>query len=222
MTRAAHEARRTRIAERVANGEPITKVAVDEGISRQRVSQIIHERGLYIGESRQIVRQRGERETMTALANAGHGPDQIALRLGRARDSVRSSLRRVGVRFPKPERVPQHGTHYEYSYGHCRCEPCRAAQAAYQRVVLSGPAGKRAAERVRAYIARHPERRAAWLAVDRALRNGQLIKPSRCACGRNARVNAHHDDYARPLDVLWLCGVCHKARHATLKRQLAA
>lgn len=221
MTRAAHEARRTRIAERVANGEPITRVAVDEGISRQRVSQIIHERGLYIGESRQIVRHRGERETMKALANAGLGPDRIASWFGRSRDSVRSSLRRVGVRFTQPERVPRHGTASEYN-AKCRCEPCRAAHAAYHRAYKSGPARERESERVRAYIARHPERRAAWQAVDRALRNGQLIKPSRCACGRNARVNAHHDDYARPLDVLWLCGVCHKARHATLKRQLAA
>jgi hypothetical protein len=71
-------------------------------------------------------------------------------------------------------------------------------------------------------------RQAAYL-VDRALANGELTKPARCQeCGAEAgqprgirhwadhawrrgaitMVEAHHADYGRPLDVVWLCGPC--------------
>jgi hypothetical protein len=29
---------------------------------------------------------------------------------------------------------------------------------------------------------------------------------------------AHHDDYDKPLDVMWLCQPCHKQRHKELKQ----
>lgn len=32
-------------------------------------------------------------------------------------------------------------------------------------------------------------------------------------CGTNERVHAHHSDYAKPLDVRWLCFVCHQKTH---------
>jgi hypothetical protein len=31
-------------------------------------------------------------------------------------------------------------------------------------------------------------------------------------------VDAHHDDYARPLDVTWLCRRHHQQRHAEMRR----
>jgi hypothetical protein len=33
------------------------------------------------------------------------------------------------------------------------------------------------------------------------------------------RIHAHHDDYSKPLDVMWLCALHHKARHAELREQ---
>ena len=59
---------------------------------------------------------------------------------------------------------------------------------------------------------------AAHYAVNRAVKNGDLIKPKICTvCGKNpgknkrgrSNLQAHHEDYARPLDVEWLCVVCH-------------
>lgn len=51
-----------------------------------------------------------------------------------------------------------------------------------------------------------------------AVASGKLIKPELCEeCGfptRPERLHGHHEDYARPLDVLWLCDLCHHKRHS--------
>jgi hypothetical protein len=61
--------------------------------------------------------------------------------------------------------------------------------------------------------------RAKWL-VQKAVQRGKIDKPSRCQmCGRlfpPHKLQAHHHDYARPLDVSWYCGLCHKAVHKKL------
>lgn len=53
-------------------------------------------------------------------------------------------------------------------------------------------------------------------AVAVALKNGSLQKQSCCMCGSIMSI-AHHDDYTRPLDVMWLCTIHHKSRHFFLK-----
>src|ERR1017187_6135005 len=45
-----------------------------------------------------------------------------------------------------------------------------------------------------------------------ALGSGKLVKPLACACG-NPKIEAHHPDYSKPLDVEWLCHPCHDALH---------
>lgn len=53
--------------------------------------------------------------------------------------------------------------------------------------------------------------------VGRALRRGDLVRPEACErCGRVQRIEGHHHDYTKPLEVEWLCGYCHKAEHARL------
>lgn len=51
-------------------------------------------------------------------------------------------------------------------------------------------------------------------AVAHAIKTGKLIKKSCVTCRRKAV--AHHDDYNKPLDVVWLCEVHHKARHRAI------
>lgn len=67
--------------------------------------------------------------------------------------------------------------------------------------------------RTLAYKRADRQRASAHRAVARAVADGSLVKPERCRCGSTKRLNAHHEDYARPFDVSWLCGVCHSARH---------
>lgn len=43
-----------------------------------------------------------------------------------------------------------------------------------------------------------------------ALRSGRLVRPDHCVkCGLVCKPEAHHPDYDKPLEVVWLCRVCH-------------
>lgn len=65
----------------------------------------------------------------------------------------------------------------------------------------------------KAYRERNPERYKAQTAVNNAVRDGKLIKPARCGCGGPGKVQAYHDDYSKPLEVRWMCHVCHEREH---------
>lgn len=69
-------------------------------------------------------------------------------------------------------------------------------------------------ERAKAWNAAHPDRlrlmNEAGRKVQAALRGGVLVRPDTCeACGVQARIEAAHHDYAKPLEVRWLCRSCH-------------
>jgi len=74
----------------------------------------------------------------------------------------------------------------------------------------------------REYIARKrstPEGRMkikANSAVTNAVRDKRLTKPEECSvCYRtDKRIEAHHDDYSKPLEVRWLCSQCHRRQDA--------
>jgi hypothetical protein len=59
-----------------------------------------------------------------------------------------------------------------------------------------------------------PEKPRAREAVRSALRKGQIVRPSRCQhCNQECKPQAHHEDYSKPLDVVWLCVSCHTQIH---------
>ena len=47
-------------------------------------------------------------------------------------------------------------------------------------------------------------------------RRGRLSVQPCEMCGRPGQ--AHHDDYDKPLDVRWLCTVCHAEHHTKERR----
>ena len=61
-------------------------------------------------------------------------------------------------------------------------------------------------------IAKWPERQKARNAVNHAVRTGKIIKPVACdECGTGGRIEGHHTDYTKPLEVSWLCTGCHSS-----------
>ena len=60
-----------------------------------------------------------------------------------------------------------------------------------------------------------PEKRAARIAVGNAVRDGAILRPTECEiCSASADLHGHHDDYSRPLEVMWVCTACHALIHA--------
>lgn len=69
-------------------------------------------------------------------------------------------------------------------------------------------------ERCREYKRKNPEKARAHQYVLWAIRLNVIQKPSVCQmCGMNKKLEAHHKDYSKPLDVLWVCKICHEYEH---------
>lgn len=72
---------------------------------------------------------------------------------------------------------------------------------------------------------RHPiemQKEQARALTQKAIRSGILKRPSTCPECNTAKfqIHAHHEDYSKPLEILWLCASCHTTLHA--KRRAAA
>lgn len=58
---------------------------------------------------------------------------------------------------------------------------------------------------------------------EKAVKRGDIVRPDACEeCGEappfkdgRSPIQAHHDDYNKPLEVRWLCQRCHHAWHKT-------
>ena len=85
------------------------------------------------------------------------------------------------------------------------------ARKAYQKTEAGKLAKKKAMD---AYHKRYPMTYAAHVIAGNAIRDGKLIPASCCSiCGSTEKIEGHHDDYTKPLDIRWLCEQCHKAWH---------
>lgn len=83
----------------------------------------------------------------------------------------------------------------------------------YDKMRSSMPHRRALAKQVQdEYRAKYPQRVKANALVNNAVRDGRLKKQPCWVCGEKAV--AHHPDYDRPLDVVWLCQPHHKQTHA--------
>lgn len=155
-------------------------------------------------------------------------------------DAVKTCTR-CGVTLPIdkfPKRKSHNGNYYPSSI----CKPCRSAEAS--EWARNNPLKRKEnwrrhaeqnresyAEANRLYYRRHRETRmeslqrywasnpgklAARHAVAYAIQTGSLKRLPCEQCGSQQRVHAHHQDYSKPLEVKWLCSLCHgKARRAS-------
>ena len=67
---------------------------------------------------------------------------------------------------------------------------------------------------IRKWRQRNPQQAKAHRTLSHAVWKRKIIKPDKCSlCGQMAKVQGHHEDYSKPLDVLWICFDCHLAKH---------
>ncbi len=64
------------------------------------------------------------------------------------------------------------------------------------------------------YRRKFPMKKRAQEAVKLALLRGRMQRPGVCSnCPETRHLVAHHSDYAKPLEVTWLCRSCHQKWH---------
>ncbi len=109
----------------------------------------------------------------------------------------------------------------------CWCERVRTrrrtnpAVQEYDRNRAKLPHRKEAARRITInWRADNPEKWAAHIAVNNALRAGK-IKREPCLFCSDTKTHAHHTDYSKPLHVRWVCAKCHHRMHALLHHEAA-
>jgi hypothetical protein len=114
----------------------------------------------------------------------------------------------------------------ETSCSRCNVMPCRAPGQAYcfdchaqANREYRRRHRRKVNTRERARYARDREERqarhAARLLLYIAKRRGDIVTPEACSkCGAtDCRIDGHHADYTKPLEVEWLCPRCHGAKH---------
>ncbi len=90
----------------------------------------------------------------------------------------------------------------------------------YDKLRLLNP-NRRAqkAESLIRFREKYPEKCRAHNIVAKAIAKGDLIRKNSCEkCGKivdwsiNDKLHAHHEDYSKPLDIIWLCPRCHNGK----------
>ena len=67
---------------------------------------------------------------------------------------------------------------------------------------------------------RNPEKHKARHKLNNAVRRGKIHKPLYCSsCDSDKHLEAHHTDYSKPLEVLWLCRTCHVELHNRIRNK---
>jgi len=96
----------------------------------------------------------------------------------------------------------------------------RAKQAKYR---VDGVAVELRGEMKRDVSRRHaekyPEKTVARTTLRNAIRDGRLTRKPCEVCG-SLDSEGHHDDYSKPLDVIWLCPKHHAERHVQMRDEL--
>lgn len=129
---------------------------------------------------------------------------------------------------PFEKLIPQADCLYGYQ---ARCRECEAKKARerykknpHKHILrkveyLKTERGKQSQYGVtKRQMVKYPEKSRARARLRYALKAGTIRKPDACqSCeATGQRIEGHHDDYSKPLVVLWLCPSCHRERHGRL------
>lgn len=112
--------------------------------------------------------------------------------------------------------------HHGMADGHVnKCKECNRAYVSenrqknieYYREYDRERGARQPPEYEREYRRKYPRKYKAHYLVSNAIRDKKLFREPCSECGSEIRIHAHHDDYARPLNVRWLCAAHHKQWH---------
>lgn len=141
----------------------------------------------------------------------------------------RSCARRKSLQDFSPHRLSRTGYRYD-------CKACAKAEKTKRRYILTEEQAaadrlrrkkshRRVANRraVESWQKRNPEAVAAKKRLRQAVQSGRVKKPEHCqalGCQSRLRLEAHHHDYRKPLDVVFVCARHHRRAHASGRLRL--
>lgn len=70
------------------------------------------------------------------------------------------------------------------------------------------------------YIIANPEKNQAHIILNNAIASGKITRKPCEKCGE-AKAEGHHEDYSKPLEVIWLCRKCHCNYHKERRKNVA-
>jgi len=137
------------------------------------------------------------------------GADSESVEFYKAVSSRCKECHKVRVRENRAAKVDYYR---EYDAKRFREDPrVRERRRRYQKTDAGKLAAKRGREK---WESANGDKRAAHIILGNAVRGGRVDKPEKCtSCGAGGRIEGHHDDYTKPLDVTWLCRKCHVQLH---------
>lgn len=98
-----------------------------------------------------------------------------------------------------------------------RCKPCFNKKTSYYNRSYK-PDPVKVSAKGSLFRSENKDKTKAHRLVVKALREGNLTRPETCeSCGKHGRIQGHHADYSKPLEVDWLCSSCHTLEHIRLK-----
>lgn len=123
--------------------------------------------------------------------------------------------------------VPFNRTESEIRNRNMRCYPCRSAWLRDYRKTRVGRESEQRAkkvwrssnrrrvnERTMKWDADNREKKLAHRLVSDTVRRGKMFRPDHCTkCGLVCKPEGHHEDYSKPLEVIWVCLQCHSNIH---------
>ena len=98
-----------------------------------------------------------------------------------------------------------------------KCKKCTKKDATlhrrknieYYRAYDRARGSRQSISDIRRYRKENPEKYAAHIALNNAIRDGKITKQPCQKCKSKFDIHGHHKDYSKPLEVNWLCNVCH-------------
>lgn len=96
-----------------------------------------------------------------------------------------------------------------------KIEVCREQSKIRTRKYLQSEKGKtKHLETTRKYEKENREKISAQRKVRSAIKSGKIFRSPSCQiCNKVAKTHGHHEDYKKPLEVIWMCSVCHLYHH---------
>lgn len=133
-------------------------------------------------------------------------------------DSEFNTYKKYGKTYLKSMCKPCQSEWYaEKGYGKKSYEDNRQHKKQLMKAYTQTKAGKEAAKRAQEKYRRSSQyslKQNARKKVFRAVQSGKLVKPICCeSCSQELALEAHHEDYSKPLEIKWLCKECHENTH---------